>query len=521
MTPGVRTAVGSSVGRSIDYISRHRGHLSAFVGPVGVPLAFLLALSFSTGVSVHAVLRSLITATSVAVILTAALGLLLRDIHRGSVAVLLLFALSACLNTPVRVALWAVTVALAVAWDRLPSRRIAWSRVTSAISTFVTVLLVLILVPGLTSGQLAADLASLRQGGGLPPADDSRLIDPGKPDIYVLLLDGYARPDTLQSTFGYDDGPFLDQLAGRGFDFSADSHSNYPVTAQTLASMFNLAYLDDIPALANVKSGDPAFDGQYLAAINDNAVFSLMRSEGYQIVTTGSGWEQLAVRQSDVYLDGDQLTTYEWSVLKGSGLATAIGALAPSWAGDQMRGRVDATLAEIDEVALTPTPRPRLVFAHVLSPHPPFVYGPNGEHLQVDPTNVFYFDWVGAAADPASVAEYIGQIDYINAQVLPVVDTIMQAARRPTVIVLMSDHGSRLTTPRGTTLMAPEADRNFFATLTPGHAGLFGSSPTPVNLFAQLANAYLGTNRRILEDRSYISTWGDPLEPTELPPDKL
>jgi arylsulfatase A-like enzyme len=145
----------------------------------------------------------------------------------------------------------------------------------------------------------------------------------------------------------------------------------------------------------------------------------------------------------------------------------------------------------------------------------------HGEHLQVDPTNVFYFDWIGAGADPASIAEYIGQIEYINAQVPPVVDTIMQAARRPTVIVLMSDHGSRLTTPQGTTLMAPEADRNFFAAFTPGHVGLFGSSPTPVNLFAQLANAYLGTNRQILEDRSYISTWGDPLEPTQLPPDKL
>src|SRR4029079_6981307 len=43
-----------------------------------------------------------------------------------------------------------------------------------------------------------------------PPAD--------APDVYVILLDGYARADVLEDTFDYDDSPFLDGLRSDGFE---------------------------------------------------------------------------------------------------------------------------------------------------------------------------------------------------------------------------------------------------------------------------------------------------------------
>jgi hypothetical protein len=107
----------------------------------------------------------------------------------------------------------------------------------------------------------------------------------------------------------------------------------------------------------------------------------------------------------------------------------------------------------------------------------------------------------------------------VNRQVLPTVDEILSSARRPTVVVLMSDHGSRLITTADSTQPSPESDRNFFATLTPGHQGLFGASPTPVNLFPHLLDTYLGLNVPILADRSYLITRTDPQEFTPLPSD--
>jgi phosphoglycerol transferase MdoB-like AlkP superfamily enzyme len=149
------------------------------------------------------------------------------------------------------------------------------------------------------------------------------------------------------------------------------------------------------------------------------------------------------------------------------------------------------------------------VISHILAPHPPLVYGPDGDHLRIDASAPFAFDWTQAA--------YVGQVAYLNKQVLPVVDALTTSARRPTVVVLMSDHGSRMVTPAGSSVMSPEVDRNFFATLTPGHRGLFGDSPTPVNLFPNLLNAYLGMNLPILPDRSFTSSGGDPMNVTPLP----
>jgi arylsulfatase A-like enzyme len=148
----------------------------------------------------------------------------------------------------------------------------------------------------------------------------------------------------------------------------------------------------------------------------------------------------------------------------------------------------------------------------MLAPHPPLVYGPDGEHLRIDFSNA-----INIESDQATRAAYVGQVAYVNSHVLPVLDALTTSSRRPTVVVLMSDHGSRLDTSAGSSVMSPEADRNFFAALTPGHRGLFGDSPTPVNLFPNLLNAYLGMNLPVLPDRSFTSSGDDPMNVTPLP----
>ena len=57
------------------------------------------------------------------------------------------------------------------------------------------------------------------------------------PDVYVILLDGYARADVLANAFGYDDSPFLDGLRSDGFEVADASHSNYLVTNLSVSSL--------------------------------------------------------------------------------------------------------------------------------------------------------------------------------------------------------------------------------------------------------------------------------------------
>jgi hypothetical protein len=493
-----------------------RGGLTGFLYPLEFAVITIVSMSFTLGVSPHAIFRSLILALVVVTLLILLFTALLRDVHRAAIAAVLAFLLGVSVGTLLMLVVLA-GVAIAVLLDRLPRRRIGWPRISYWLSSFTSILLVVILVQAFFAGQLGRAAADLGQGGGLPPASSADPIDPTKPDIYVIILDGYARPDTLQASFGFDDEPFLDQLRSRGFEIASNSHSNYPVTPLTLVTMLDMDYMDKIPEVADLHSGDPASNGQLRHAVNYNKTFELLRGQDYQIVATGSGWEQLAIRQADVYLDGGQLNTFELALLRVSGLARLIQQVAPDWAADQARGRIDATFEELRQVAQTPSSQPRLVIAHVLAPHPPLVYGPNGERLRIDVSNAFGLDQTGSGLSQQVRDAYAGQVAYVNGQVLPVVDALTSSSRRPTVVVLMSDHGARMDTPAGSNVMSPEVDNNFFATLTPGHAGLFGDSPTPVNLFPHLLNAYLGTDLPIHPDRSFISTWDNPLNQSPLP----
>src|SRR6185503_19325396 len=66
------------------------------------------------------------------------------------------------------------------------------------------------------------------------------------PDIYLILLDGYPRADTLQAAIGMDNAPFLARMEALGFDVAERAHSNYNRTALTVTSMLNAKLIDDL-----------------------------------------------------------------------------------------------------------------------------------------------------------------------------------------------------------------------------------------------------------------------------------
>ena len=82
-----------------------------------------------------------------------------------------------------------------------------------------------------------------------------------RPDIYVILLDGYARPDKMRELFGFDDSAFTGGLEQRGFRISEGSRSSYLVTTLSVPSMLNMRH---VPDLFDAK---PSGDGDYRALV--------------------------------------------------------------------------------------------------------------------------------------------------------------------------------------------------------------------------------------------------------------
>lgn len=83
------------------------------------------------------------------------------------------------------------------------------------------------------------------------------------------------------------------------------------------------------------------------------------------------------------------------------------------------------------------------VFAHIISPHPPFVFGTNNERLNP----CWEFTLQDGDAFPGTqeeyIAGYLGQIAYLNKLLQATTAQILRDPEHPPVIILYGDHGLR------------------------------------------------------------------------------
>jgi hypothetical protein len=166
------------------------------------------------------------------------------------------------------------------------------------------------------------------------------------------------------------------------------------------------------------------------------------------------------------------------------------------------RQRVRSTFDRLGELSAERVDHPRLVFAHILAPHPPVAFAADG--AAADGPGCFPSRcglWNGGATEPQGrVAREAAQIAFIDSQILRVVAEIQDHAARPPVIVVFSDHGHRHDLQDSV-----ESLRSLFLASTPGRPGIFPDDVTPVNLLARLSNAYLGTDLSLASEESYFA----------------
>jgi hypothetical protein len=363
------------------------------------------------------------------------------------------------------------------------------------------------------SGQLAADPAVK------PPGEVKTIAaDHERPDIYYIILDGYARTDVMRELFGFDNRPFLERLRKRGFYVADQSTANYCQTPLSLSSSMNGVYLNDrIPPTARDKS-------QLSRWIGDGTVVRTLRGLGYRFVTFATGFEETEQPHADVYLSpSPYISAFHRMIINRTPLVWAV-------PGEQHRDEFDfmreRTLFLLDQVPrLAREEQPTFTFAHILSPHPPFVFGENGEDVSPhgrlcqltdgDHYREIYGDRHTYATG------YRNQAAFITARVESMIDRILANSRRPPVIILQSDHGSGLNLSTNSVEQTDLHERMSIlnAYYLPGaEKPALYPSISPVNSFRVVFNAYFKAGLELLPDRSYYSTWDDPFLFTDVSP---
>jgi hypothetical protein len=330
---------------------------------------------------------------------------------------------------------------------------------------------------------------------------------PGR-DIYYIVLDGFGRGDILQKYYGLDLDPFLAFLRSKGFYVPEQAHSNYSQTYLSLASTLNMNYLDDFAAAVG-RDGQDRRPLQHL--IRFNSLMKIAGEAGYQVIAIGSDYEATKrLDRADVCVCGQ----YGLDEIEQAALAsTPVGALLLRWTNGAHRQKV---LESFDALArFTRSADRKFVFAHIISPHPPFVFRSDGSAQQPSGTMYGFFDgdnYVGSTRD--YVAGYSDQVRFLTRRLTTFIEDLLRRPGPAPVIVFHGDHGPgsmlRWDDPKATNVA--ERMSILAAYYFPDDGPALYPTMSPVNGARTLASRYFGVNLPFLPEKSALSTWARPYE---------
>jgi hypothetical protein len=246
--------------------------------------------------------------------------------------------------------------------------------------------------------------------------------------------------------------------------------------------------------------------------IGNSRVKTVLQRHGYTVVTFASG-PTYGIAEPDIYLSPPGIPEAKtWQMgFEMLLLDTSWGQFYLRLKGDQdgplqqaaraHRERILYALAHLTDFAQADGDY--YVYAHILAPHVPYVFGPNGEEITLtDPYTLLDVH----EGQEQNVGRYRDQVHYLNTLVMDTIDQILAKSDTPPIIILQGDHSSKvyrqLDPPDEiqAKLLLPILN----ACLLPGKDGLLFPSITPVNTYRIVFNHYFQADLALLEDTSFI-----------------
>ena len=338
-------------------------------------------------------------------------------------------------------------------------------------------------------------------------------------DVYLIVLDEYANAGVLHDVLLFDNRVFEDSLRHLGFTIPGAVHSNYVHTLLSLPSLLNFSHLTLLTDEVGRHSTDATLPNYLL---ENNRTVAFFKRQGYRFLFFPSQWWPSTVRnrnadwQFDPWSGFNPARAATRSDLRRSLLATTAFAFLKRddhWDADYIR----RTLSRLEQVP--GQTEPTFTFAHVVSPHWPYVFTPDcqvSRETSVDGR-------VGRRQ------AYTGQLQCLNRMVLHTVTEILHHSPVPPIIILQGDHGTNLlrySDAESASLVSPAQARERFGAfgayyLPDGGGRLFGDSVSVVNVLQRILSHYFGALIQPSADDFYLSLERTPYDFVKLDPVSL
>jgi len=316
-------------------------------------------------------------------------------------------------------------------------------------------------------------------------------------DIYYVILDGYSNETTMKEVFNCDISDFTSFLKKKGFFVASKSRSNYAFTDLSIPSSLNMKFLDgDMDPLRKKQRAYLLITARLRTMLEDHKVKDFLKARGYKLIFFSSGFQ---VDNQNRYFDVPNRCGRDNEFMYNLLNTTALAPLHGYYVVKKLENaREKITSCVQDEITKIPEKGPLFVFAH----------------LDVSHVNMFH----------EAAPSYCGELKAYNKRLETMVSGILSASKKPPIIVLQGDHGTKtiLDEIMGedgkwdmNKLLANEPlmdaglrqrMRIFNAYYFPagGEAKLYDSI-TPVNTFRVMFDYYFGADFKLMDDRSYFS----------------
>jgi hypothetical protein len=313
------------------------------------------------------------------------------------------------------------------------------------------------------------------------------------PDIYLILLDAYTRSDVLLKVYEYENADFISSLEEMGFYIANCSQSNYPGTNLSITSLMNMDYFYN---LFN--------EVQTLPPLKRSTVSETLRALGYSTIAFENRVIGHFDLKEDIHLSrnatvlenvdiGGGINEFESMLIETSLLRIFVDMpqLIPGiFAGDikeaEFYDHYMQTIYILEELKNLPDmPGPKFVMAHIMTPHDPYIFSPDGSYQP--------------SGGKGPIVGYRNNVSFIDNFLPEALHTIINNSEIPPIIIVQGDHG-----PSGEEV-SPENRISILNAyyIEDEYKDILYPSVTPVNSFRIIFNTYFDTHYPLLPDRSH------------------